>query len=77
MFESGRHHADYLNCLSIELNFPSDDAWITSETACPKAIGEDDHVISARFELFGLKNTTARRSNAHQRKEIGSRCETE
>ena len=77
MFKSGRHHADYLHCLSVELNFSSDDVWIASEAARPKTIGQDDHVVGARLKLFGFEYTAVRRRDFQHRKEIGGCCEAE
>ena len=71
MFESGRHHADYLDCLSVELNRASDYVWVASKTARPKTIGQDDDVVSARLKLFRFEYTAARRSHFQHGKEIG------
>src|SRR4030095_7077319 len=49
MFESRRHHADYLDRFSVELNSFSHDVWVASETPRPKTIAEDDDVVSARL----------------------------
>jgi len=77
MFESRRHHADDLDCLSVELNLLSDDVWVTAKTARPKTIGEHDNVIGAGLKLFGLEDTTVRGRDAQHRKEIGSRGKAE
>jgi hypothetical protein len=61
MFKSGRHHADDLNCLAVELDFSSHDVRVASETKRPEPIREDDNVISARLEFFRLENTAIRR----------------
>ncbi len=77
VFESGRHHAYYLHCLSIELDLSSYNVWVASETARPKTIGEDHHVISAGLELFGFEYTATRGRHSQHRKEVGGRSETE
>jgi hypothetical protein len=60
MFESRRHHADYFDCLSVELNASAHNGWIASETARPKTIAQDDYVISAKLEFFGSEYTAVR-----------------
>src|SRR6185503_13611046 len=77
MVETGRHHANYLDCLSVELNLTSHNARITSETTRPKTIGQDNHVVRARLELFRFEETAARWSHIKQGKEIGGACEAE
>jgi hypothetical protein len=77
MFETGRHHADYLHCLSVKLNRASDYAWIASETTRPKTIGQDNHVVRARLELFRFKDTAVRRRHSKHGKEIGGACQAE
>src|SRR2546423_1702388 len=77
MIESGRHHADYLNRLSVELNCASDYVWVATKTARPKTISQDYDVVSTRLELFRFEYTAARRGRSQQRKEIGGCCEAE
>src|SRR5215216_1244621 len=77
MFESGRHHADYLYCFSVELYFSSHHSWVAPETARPKTIAEDDSVISARLEFFGFEYAAVRRCDSQHWKEIGGGCEAE
>jgi hypothetical protein len=69
--ESGRHHADDLDCLSVELNFSAYDARITSKTPRPKTVAQDDHVISAWFEFFGFEYATVGRCDSQNWKEVG------
>ena len=61
MFESWRHHANYLHRFSVELNFSSHDVRIASKPARPKTIAQDDDVISVRLEFFGFEYTAVRR----------------
>src|SRR6185503_6708952 len=70
MIETGRHHADDLHCLSVELNFSTYDVRITSKTPCPKTVAQHYNVINTRLEFFGFEHTTVRRCDAHQWKEI-------
>src|SRR5689334_9234310 len=71
MFEPGRHHADDLNCLTVELDLASDDVWVASKTSRPETIGEDDNVVGAGLELFGFEDAAERRGHSHHGKEIG------
>src|SRR5688500_2923422 len=75
MIETGRHHADDLHSLSVELNFSTYEARITSKTPRPKSIAQHDYVINTRLEFFGFKNSAVRWCDSHQREEIRGCCE--
>src|SRR6185436_19077362 len=60
MIKTGRHHADDLHCFSVELNFSTYDARITSKTPRPKSIAQDYYIINTRLEFFWFKHTTER-----------------
>src|SRR6185503_6404550 len=77
MIEPGRHHADYLHGFSVELNFSTDDARITSKTPRPTTIAQDDHVINTRLKFFGFKYTAVGGLDSHQREEIRGCCEVD
>src|SRR6185369_888717 len=77
VIETGRHHADDLDGLAVELNLASDDVWVAAEASCPETIGQDDYVVTAGLKLFGLEDAAVRRRHAEQRKEIGGGGETE
>src|SRR6185503_3060762 len=70
MIETGRHHADDLHCLSVELNFSSDYVWVVSKTAGPESIAQHDDVINTRLKFFRFEHTTVRWCDSHQGKEI-------
>jgi hypothetical protein len=77
MVEIRRHHADYLHCFPVELNSFPHDVWVVSKTPRPKAIRQDNNVISTRLEFFGLECAALCRWNAHKWKEVGGCCEAE
>jgi hypothetical protein len=77
VFKAWRHHADYLNCFSVELKFLPDDVWVASKTARPKEIAEHDNVVSARLEFFRFEHSTARGSDSKYGEEIGGSGEAE
>src|SRR5215467_524323 len=70
MFKSRRHDADYLNSFSVELNLSSNDSWVTGKAARPKAIAQNDHVVSTGLELFRFEYPTVSRRDFHHRKEV-------
>src|SRR5688572_6588224 len=74
MFESGRHDPDYLDGLSVKLDCASEYVWVTSKTAGPKTIRQDNNIVSAGLELFRSENATVcRRHSKHWEKIGGSR----
>src|SRR5688500_15682204 len=77
MFEAGRHNANNLDCLSVELDFSSHDIWVAAKTASPKKIAQDDHVISARLEFFRVEKTAAFRWYSEEWKKVGGCREAE
>src|SRR5215207_2690883 len=77
MIETGRHHADDLHCFSVELNFSTYNARITSKTPRPKTVAQHDYIINTRLEFFWFKHTTVRGCDSHQREEIRGCCEVD
>ncbi len=77
MIETRRHHADDLDCFSVELNFSPYDARIASKTPRPKSIAQDYFIINTRLEFFGLKHTALCGCDSHQWEEIRGYCEVD
>ena len=77
VIETGRHNADDLHGLPVELNFSSEYVWVVSKMARPKSIAQDYRIINTRLEFFGFKYTTVRGCDSHQWEEIRGRFEAD
>jgi len=69
-----RHHADDSDAFAIQPQRAPDDIGIASKAAHPKAVGQDDDVVTTRLIFFGGESASKGRRHAERRKEIG-RCD--
>ena len=77
MIKGRRHDADDRHCLSIQLHRAANNIWIASKATRPKSVAKHYDVVGARLEFFRVENTTSRRRNTQQWKEVRSARQSE
>src|SRR5689334_1527580 len=70
MVESSRHYSNDLCCLSIKFNLSSHNTRIASKTARPKAITQNNYVVSTWLEFLRSEHAAMCRRNSQHGKEI-------
>src|SRR5438046_9682237 len=71
MLKARRHHADDSYAFAIQPQRAPDDVRIASEAAHPKAMAQDDDVVTTRLIFLGRESASKSRRHAERRKEIG------